>query len=399
MNAGFERLSRQIIKVGNSYAVALTPSKAIKFGFELGVKVQVGIRDGLIVINREDEKQLDINALMKSDTIREHQPLIKANEQNSQGLKELASELGNTSVDWINQRIYGYNSNLRLGDKRRRAVVRRKQVVVLNLDLMTITYFPENINSDKFPALRGLRMASCQLRDVDLSSLGTLPSLEKLVLSNNDIDEIDLSVLSNLPKLSELHFDGNLLDQINLDPLKELKMIETLNLSGNELEEIDLSPLKELSALKELYLDNNFLEEIDLTPLNNKTGLFLSLENNPLRDINLEPLFTIENLHIGLPRDLSDQTREQVRVLQEMGVELSVKPLKKLTTGEIFNLPFKLQDTAITMLSLVEGTVDEIAKAAGIPVNEVLPKIETLQTMGYIGKIQKGGETVYFRSK
>ncbi|MHA1967592.1 MAG: leucine-rich repeat domain-containing protein [Candidatus Hodarchaeales archaeon] len=399
MNADFERFNRQIIKVGNSYAVAITPSKATKFGFELGVKVQVGIRNGLIVISREDEKQLDINELMKSDTIREHQPLIKANEQDLQGLNELASELGNTSFDWVNQRIYGYNSNLRLGDKKRRAVIRRKQVVVLNLDLMTITYFPENINGDKFPALRGLRMASCQLRDVDLSSLSTLPSLEKLVLSNNEIDEIDLSALSNLKKMSELHLDGNLIDQINLSPLKDLKMIETLSLSGNELEVIDLSPLKELRALKEFYLDNNYLEEIDLTPLSNKRGLFLSLENNPLKVIDLEPLFDIEDLHIGLPRDLSNQTREQVRVLQEKGVELSVKPLKKLTTGEIFNLPFNLQDTAITMLSLVEGTVDEIAKAADIPVSDVLPKIETLQMMRYIGKIQKGGETVYFRSK
>lgn len=399
MSTNFERLNRQIIKVGNSYAVAITPSKANMFGFELGVKVQVGIRDGLIIISRDDEKQLDINELMKSDTLREHQPLIKADEQNLLGLNELASELGKTSVELVNQRIYGYNSNLRLGEKRRRAIIRRKQVVVLNLDLMTITHFPENINGDNFPALKGLRMASCQLRDVNLSSLRTLHSLEKLVFSNNEIDEIDLSALSNLKKLSELHLESNLLDQINLSPLKDLKMIETLNLSGNELEVIDLSPFEEINSLKELYLDNNYLKEIDLTPLSKKTGLFLSLENNPLKDIDLEPLFDIDDLHIGLPRDLSNQTQEQVQVLQEMGVEMSVKPLKKLTTGEIYNLPFELQDIAITMLSLVEGTVDEIAQTVDVPVNEVLPKIETLQMMGYIGKIQKGGETVYFRSK
>jgi hypothetical protein len=122
------------------------------------------------------------------------------------------------------------------------------------------------------------------------------------------------------------------------------------------------------------------------------------LENNPLENIDLEPLFGIEDLHIGLPRNLSNKTREQVQVLQEKGAELSVKPLKKLTTGEIFNLPFELQDTAITMLSLDEGTAEEIAKATDIPVNEILPKIETLQMMGYIGRIQKGGKTVYFRS-
>lgn len=399
MDADFERFNRQIIKVGNSFAVAIAPSKATKFGFELGVKVQVGISNGLIIISRNDEKQLDINELMKSNVLPEHQPLIKANEQNLQGLNELSSELGNNSVEWANQRIHGYNSNLRYGEKRRRAVIRRGQVVVLNLDLMTMTHFPESINGDKFPALRGLRMASCQLRDTDLSSLDTLPSLEKLVLSTNDIDEIDLSALSDLKKLTELQLNGNLLDQISLNPLKNLKNVETLNLSGNELEIIDLSPLKELSALKELYLNNNYLEEIDLTPLSKITGLFLSLENNPLENIDLEPLFDIEDLHIGLPRNLSSKTREQVQVLQEKGAELSVRPLKKLTTGEIFNLPFELQDTAITMLSLDEGTAEEIAKATDVPVNELLPKIETLQMMGYVGRIQKGGKTVYFRSK
>ncbi|MFX0016043.1 MAG: leucine-rich repeat domain-containing protein [Promethearchaeota archaeon] len=395
MNTSFERLSRQIIKVGNSYAVAITPSKANKFGFELGVKVQVGIRNGLIIISREN----DVDELMRSETFSGHKPLIKVNEQNLQGLNELASELGITSADLVNQRIYGYNGNLRLGEKRRRAIIRRQQVIVLNLDLMKITHFPENINGDQFPTLRGLRMAGCQLRDVDLSSLSLIPSLEKLVLTNNEIDEIELSALSNLKKLSELHIDSNLLDQINLNPLKDLKLIETLNLSGNELEEIDLSPLKDLNSLKELYLDNNYIEKIDLDPLSQKTGLFLSLENNPLQDIDLEPLFNIDNLHLGLPRELSHKTLEQVRALQEMGVQMSVKPLRKLTTGEIYNLPFELQDLAITMLSLVEGTVDEIAQAIDVPINEVLPKIETLQMMGYIGKIQKGGETVYFRSQ
>ncbi|MFW9906359.1 MAG: hypothetical protein ACFFFH_18705 [Candidatus Thorarchaeota archaeon] len=398
MNSSFERLNRQIIKVGNSYAVAITPSKATKFGFELGVKVQVGIRDGLIVISREDENQLTLDELMELEPTHDYTPQIKANQQNLQGLNELTRELGTTSVDWVNQRVYGYNSNLRLGNKRRRVIIRRKQVVVMNLDQMSITYFPETINGDQFPALKGLRMASCQLREANFEAIGTLLSLEKVVLSNNDIDEVDLSSFVNLKKLSEIHLDGNLLDQINLNPLKNLKMIETLNLSGNELEEIDLSSLKEFNALKGIYLSNNYLKEIDLTPLSKKTGLFLSLENNPLTEIDLEPLYGISGLHIGLPRELSTQTREQVEVLQEMGVEMSVKPLKKLTTGEIFNLPFELQDTAIIMLSLVEGTVDEIAKAADIPVDEILTKIETLQTMGYIGKIQKGKETVYFRS-
>ncbi|MHA2334379.1 MAG: hypothetical protein ACXAEU_20295 [Candidatus Hodarchaeales archaeon] len=404
MDDDFEFISRKIIKVGNSYAVAIAPSKASRFGFDLGTRVKVELRNGMVIITREGEsapdieKQLVMSELTKMDAIAEQPPSVKADEQNLQGLDELSSDLGNKSLVWVNQRVYGYNSNLRLGEKRRRVIIRRGQVITLNIDLMTIPRFPESINGANFPSLRGLRLSSCKLTEVDLSPIETILSLEKLVLSKNDIDEIDLSPLSKLNKMNELSLDGNLLDHINLQPLKDLSNIETINLSSNELEEVDLSPLSSSSNLKELYLDNNFLTDIDLRPLSKTKGLHLSLENNPIDDIDLEPLFSIDDLHLGLPDKLSSKTLEQVLVLQEKGVILSVKPTKRLTTGEIFNLPHNLQETALTMLSIEEGTVEDIAKEIGKPLEETRKKITSLQKMGYIGMIQKEGKTVYYPS-
>ncbi|MFW9994882.1 MAG: hypothetical protein ACFFD4_22770, partial [Candidatus Odinarchaeota archaeon] len=330
MDADFEIINRKMIKVGNSYAVAIAPNKAKKFGFEPGVNVQVELRDGIVIITREGvtvtekEKKLIQSELTKMDAVDDQSPELKADGVNLQGLNELSGELGKKSLAWVNQRVRGYNSNLRLGEKRRRVVIRDEQVVVLNLGLLTIASFPNSINGANFPALKGLRMTHCQLSDVDLSSVEKISSLERLILSNNELDEIDLSPLASLSNLKNLSLDSNLLDQISLDPLKNLNNIETICLSSNELEEIDLSPLIALDELKELYIDSNFLTNIDLSPLSKKKelilhlgsnklesldvgplgaipDLFLSLENNPLEEIDLEPLFGIANLQLEMP--------------------------------------------------------------------------------------------------
>ncbi|MHA2298368.1 MAG: leucine-rich repeat domain-containing protein [Candidatus Hodarchaeales archaeon] len=392
---------RRIIKVGNTYGVTIPISSAKKYGFDHKTEVRVDISNGLVIITRKGEKQLEIDKIQNladSDINTEQPPLIKADEQNLHGLEELSYQLGYKSLAWINQLVFGYNSNFRLGEKRRRAVIRREQVAVLNLDLMTIQQFPDSINSTNFPSLKGLRMTGCQLSVVDLSSIASLPFLEKLVLSDNDIDDIDLLPLSNVSKLSALFLDGNLLDQIDLKPLKELKNVETISLSSNELEEVDLRPLIGLSNLKELYLDNNHLADIDLTPLTKTKGLYLSLENNPLDDIDLESLFSIDGLQVRLPEDLSDRTLELVEVLQEKGAMVSAEHMKKLTPDELYNLPPDLQDTALIMLSLVEGTAERIAKEADKHVDDILKEIISLQNMGYVGKKRKEGKTIYFIS-
>jgi len=425
--AEVEQINRKIIKVGNSYAVSIAPSKAVKFGFELGTKVQVEISNGLIQIIREGkhhlniEKQLITRELYSMDAISKQPLIFKVNKHDLQGLNEVSHDLGMKSLAWINQRINGYNSNLRLGEKRRRAVIRGGQVVVLNFDFMTIPRFPISINGNNFPALKGLRMSCCQLREVDLNTVENLHSLEKLVLSKNEIDEIDLTPLSNLSELNTLFLDNNLLDQINLEPLKNQKKMETIYLNNNELEKIDLSPLNDLTRLKEIYLDNNFLFEVDLTPLSKIKDLYLNLssnnlenldisplsgtsnltlllEKNPFKEIDLEPLNGIDNLYLGLPENLSKRTLNQIKILQDKGAKLSLKATKKLSTGEIYSLPQELREIALVILALEKGTVEEIAKEIGKSVNVTLEKVNSLQKMGYVGMTQSEGKKVYLIS-
>jgi hypothetical protein len=73
-----------------------------------------------------------------------------------------------------------------------------------------------------------------------------------------------------------------------------------------------------------------------------------------------------------------------------------VNPIKRLATGEIFNLPYDLQPTALVVISLEEGTIDEIAKESELSFEDTAKNVIALQEMGYIGKKDSGGRIVYF---
>ncbi len=75
-----------------------------------------------------------------------------------------------------------------------------------------------------------------------------------------------------------------------------------------------------------------------------------------------------------------------------------LKPTKVLDTGAIFNLPHHLQSIALTMISLKEGTIEEIAQEKGEDIDNTLSNITALQEMGYIGTKQKKEKTIYFRA-
>ena len=64
----------------------------------------------------------------------------------------------------------------------------------------------------------------------------------------------------------------------------------------------------------------------------------------------------------------------------------SIKPTKVLNTKDIYDLPYDLQPVALTMLSLGEGTVKEIANESNIKIKDLQVRLEKLQSLGYIGK-------------
>lgn len=73
------------------------------------------------------------------------------------------------------------------------------------------------------------------------------------------------------------------------------------------------------------------------------------------------------------------------------------KPTKILDTAAIFSLPHHLQSTALTMVSLKEGTIEEIAQDRDETIDDTLSAISSLQEMGYIGIKPRGEKKIYYR--
>ncbi len=74
----------------------------------------------------------------------------------------------------------------------------------------------------------------------------------------------------------------------------------------------------------------------------------------------------------------------------------SIKPTKILTTDEIFNLPHPLHSTALAIVAIQEGTIEEIATEAKLGVSKASDNIEDLASRGFIGTKKREEETTYF---
>ncbi len=74
----------------------------------------------------------------------------------------------------------------------------------------------------------------------------------------------------------------------------------------------------------------------------------------------------------------------------------SIKPSKRLNTGEIFALPHYLQATALALVTLEEGTISDIALESGEETNIIKKNLTTLKEKGFIGTKKLEKKTVYF---
>ena len=74
----------------------------------------------------------------------------------------------------------------------------------------------------------------------------------------------------------------------------------------------------------------------------------------------------------------------------------SIKPSKRLNTGEIFSLPHHLQATALALVTLEEGTVSDIASESGEETEIIEQNLTTLKEKGFIGTKKKKKKTIYF---
>ncbi|MFX0170484.1 MAG: hypothetical protein ACFE9L_01060 [Candidatus Hodarchaeota archaeon] len=79
-------------------------------------------------------------------------------------------------------------------------------------------------------------------------------------------------------------------------------------------------------------------------------------------------------------------------------ISKSIQLAKKLTTGEVFSLPTELHSTALALISLESGTLNEIAEESGNPVRITKKNLASLQEKGFIGTKKEKGIIKYFCS-
>ncbi len=105
-----------------------------------------------------------------------------------------------------------------------------------------------------------------------------------------------------------------------------------------------------------------------------------------------------DSLDLNTFQPFSDTINEIVR--EELTIDNSkmIIPTKKFSSGELYQLPSHLQPTALAMIALKEGNVEEIASESEKSIEDTVNNLESLQDMGLIGKKVTNDHVSYFCS-
>ena len=109
-------------------------------------------------------------------------------------------------------------------------------------------------------------------------------------------------------------------------------------------------------------------------------------------------VLTQTDYNINIFNQFKDIIREIIPQKPDDDDSLVIEPAVILGTWEIFNLPVHLQKTALTLISLVKCTIEDIAQESRETLADIERNLNTLLKMGFIGKRQINGETTYFCS-
>ncbi|MFX0185639.1 MAG: hypothetical protein ACFE95_21350 [Candidatus Hodarchaeota archaeon] len=99
--------------------------------------------------------------------------------------------------------------------------------------------------------------------------------------------------------------------------------------------------------------------------------------------------------------NIFDPFRKTIKEIVQQSVtdvSKSIQPAKKLTTGEVFSLPTELHSTALALISLESGTLNEIAQESGNSIKTTESNLAELQKKGFIGTKKEKGIVKYFCS-
>ncbi|MFW9855635.1 MAG: hypothetical protein ACFFFG_11270 [Candidatus Thorarchaeota archaeon] len=107
-----------------------------------------------------------------------------------------------------------------------------------------------------------------------------------------------------------------------------------------------------------------------------------------------------------LEGDLNNQTFTPfIKTIREVVQEESyidnlkmIDPTEKFSPKVLYELPNSLRTVAVTMITLKEGNLDQIAEESGKDVDETKNLLFSLQELGLIGKRITNGNAIYFCS-
>ncbi|MFX1516468.1 MAG: hypothetical protein ACFFC6_09165 [Promethearchaeota archaeon] len=109
-------------------------------------------------------------------------------------------------------------------------------------------------------------------------------------------------------------------------------------------------------------------------------------------------VITQKNFNLNILEPFKKEIHEIVQESTVSDESRSIKPLSKLSTAEIFTLPNHLQSTALALITIEIGTIDEIARESGEDITRTEENLISLQNMGYIGRKNINGRITYFCS-
>lgn len=127
---------------------------------------------------------------------------------------------------------------------------------------------------------------------------------------------------------------------------------------------------------------------------------------------NKDPIDIIQEIGLSFMKDFGeDMLDEKIRVDKYYSFKDTIKkivgihsfdeshsliPTKKLSPQEILSIPKDLQKLSLIMLSISEGTIENIKKESNGSIDNLEGKIEQLQQLGYIGKKMVKNIPVFF---
>jgi hypothetical protein len=107
-------------------------------------------------------------------------------------------------------------------------------------------------------------------------------------------------------------------------------------------------------------------------------------------------VLTREEFNSGIFNPFRETIQEIMKKVVGYDQSKSIKPSKRLNTGEIFNLPHHLQSTALAMVSLEEGSITDIALESGEKEYITRKNLAILKKSGFIGTKKNKREKIYF---